>query len=449
MKFLVEILGGSSFKIEIVHDSQIQLEVSPDVNPNHNGNDQMPETEQSPAPWITVEDYFERQGWPLTAEEIRKIYSYRPETTQEISKNQDSHVTVGSSNKNDHQVLHQTEQSPPSNSVKETINIQDSSVKFANKNNNDLVPPQSNSVKNITKSNKRGRKKRKMVVGVSPYSGMNEVPKNILLTVISMDEVKTLRDEMVQREQRGDIELPQEGYFFTHNNQVLNEDQSYEWNGVKPVDTIVMVPRNVIQETRKIQDSSVTVQVPQTEQPPASNSVRETVNTQDSSLKVGSMLVRVLPINTLVKVNATDDVKTLREMLFQSQQRGQIQKLPRDGYFLTHKKQVLKEDQSYEWNGIKNAGTIVIVPRRFTQDTSKIQDSSVTVGRSNKNHQVLQAEHIINRPQDLSVTVQVPQTEQSPASNSVLSLKEISDILDAPENDPKQKKKVYVMPFSS
>lgn len=67
----------------------------------------------------------------------------------------------------------------------------------------------------------------------------------------------------------------------------MNEDQSYEWNGVKPVDTIVMVPTHVIQETCKIQDSSVTVQVPQTEQPPASNSVRETVNTQDSSLKVG------------------------------------------------------------------------------------------------------------------------------------------------------------------
>lgn len=160
------------------------------------------------------------------------------------------------------------------------------------------------------------------------------------------------------------------------------------------------------------------------------------------------MLVRVLPINILVKVNATDDVKKLREMLFQRQQRGQIQKLPRDGYFLTNKKKVLKEGQSYEWNGVKNAGTIVIVPRRVTQDTSKIQDSSVTVGRSNKN-QELQAEHIINRPQDSTVTVQVHQTEQSPASNSVLSLEEISDILNAPDNDPKQKKKVYVMPFSS
>ncbi|CAE6137403.1 unnamed protein product [Arabidopsis arenosa] len=107
MKFLVEILGGSSFEIEvdrkdtllkvkqkieksqripvskqtlivdgifilredlnveqcqIVHDSQIQLEVSADENTNQNGNDQMPETEQSPAPWISVEEYFERQA---------------------------------------------------------------------------------------------------------------------------------------------------------------------------------------------------------------------------------------------------------------------------------------------------------------------------------------------------------------------------------------------------
>ncbi|CAH8273244.1 unnamed protein product [Arabidopsis lyrata] len=382
MKFLVEILSGSLFEIEldrkdtllvvkqkieksqripvskqtlivdgifilredlnldqcqIVHDSQIQLEVSPDVNHNHNGNDQMPETEQSPAPWISVEEYFERKGWPLTAEEIRKIYSYRPETMLDIK------------------------QSPPSNSVKETINIQDSSVKFANKNNNDIVPPQSNSVKNITKSNKRGRKKRKMVVGVSPYSGMNEVPKNILLTVISTDEVKTLRDEMVHRERRGDIELPQEGYFFTHNNQVLNEDQSYEWNGVKPVDTIVMVPTHVIQETCKIQDSSVTVQVPQTEQPPASNSKKKVYVMPFSSECKG--LKRFIE----VEVSSTDQVKILRNELVESIRRGYI-KLPHEGYFFADrmKERILNEDQSFEWNGVLGpAETVYMVPRRY------------------------------------------------------------------------------------
>ncbi|KAG7619555.1 Ubiquitin domain [Arabidopsis suecica] len=345
MKFLVEILGGSSFEIEvertdtllvvkqkieksqrvpvskqtlivdgifilredlnldqcqIFHDSQIQLEVSPDVNPIHNDDDQMPQTEQSTqAPWISVEEYFAGQDWPLTEEEIRKIYSYRPETTQDISKIQDAH---------------QTEESPPSNSVKETVNIQDSSVKFASKNNNDQVPPtkqfpQSNLVKKITNGKKRVRQ---MLVYVSPYPGMNEVPTNILVQVKVTDEVKTLR---------GLMKLPQEGYIFTHNNQVLNEDQSYECNSVKPLDTIVIVPRRVIQETSKIQDSSVTVQVPQMEQSPASNSVKE-ITDPKKKIKVyvvaASSECKGLKRFIEVDVNSTDQVKILRTELVES-----------------------------------------------------------------------------------------------------------------------------------
>ena len=126
MKFLVENLNGSSFELEvdyrdtllvvkqkiersqhipvykqtlivdgivilredltveqcqIVPTSDIQLEVSSDDdNPNHNDCDQKPQTEQSPAlPLVSAEEYFERQDWPLTAEELRQIYSYRPE----------------------------------------------------------------------------------------------------------------------------------------------------------------------------------------------------------------------------------------------------------------------------------------------------------------------------------------------------------------------------------
>ncbi|CAH8273243.1 unnamed protein product [Arabidopsis lyrata] len=142
MKFLVEILNGSSFEIEvdyrdtllevkqkiersqripvskqtlivddivilredlnvkqcqIVHNSHIQLDVSADDdNPNRNDDDQMPQTEQSQAPLVSAEEYFEGQEWPLTEEEIRKIYSYQPETTQGISKVQDSQAIVRS-----------------------------------------------------------------------------------------------------------------------------------------------------------------------------------------------------------------------------------------------------------------------------------------------------------------------------------------------------------------
>ncbi|XP_010456931.1 PREDICTED: uncharacterized protein LOC104738456 [Camelina sativa] len=144
MNFLVEILSGSSFEIEvdykdtllevkqkieksqgipvskqtlivdgvvilredlnvqqcqILHDSLLQLDVSSDENPNDNGDDQIPQIEQSPEPWISVEEHFEGQGWPLTTDEIRKIYSYQTKTTQGINKVQDSQVMVRGNNR--------------------------------------------------------------------------------------------------------------------------------------------------------------------------------------------------------------------------------------------------------------------------------------------------------------------------------------------------------------
>ncbi|KAG7615056.1 Ubiquitin-like domain superfamily [Arabidopsis thaliana x Arabidopsis arenosa] len=141
MKFLVENLNGSSFELEvdyrdtllvvkqkiersqrihvskqtlivdgivilredltveqcqIVPTSDIQLEVSSDDdNPNHNDCDQKPQTEQSPAvPLVSAEEYFEGQDWPLTAEELRQIYSYRPEH-EEKQYQKANHVLAG------------------------------------------------------------------------------------------------------------------------------------------------------------------------------------------------------------------------------------------------------------------------------------------------------------------------------------------------------------------
>ncbi|XP_010422418.1 PREDICTED: uncharacterized protein LOC104707699 [Camelina sativa] len=399
---------------QIVHDSLLQLHVSSDKNPNHNGDDnQMPQTEPSPAPWIPVEEYFERQGWPLTSEEIKKIYSYRSETTQEMSKIQDSPVTVVSSNKN--QMLHQTKQSPLSNSVKETVNIQDSYVKVVSKNNNNNnsgheVPPtkqslQSKSVKEITtkiqnppaKVMKRVPKER-MVVFVSLYPG--EYKPGIVANVNPTDAVKKLREEIVQR---GDIQkLPLDEYFFTHKKQVLNEDQSYEWNGVKDADTIVMVPRYVIQQTSKIQDLHVTFgssrnknQVfHQTKQSPQSYSTKHINNSsQDSTVRVQlpqtkqspaaaysnvpkrKIKVFVLPSSDECKgaknkievdVNLTDHVKILRNVLAESQRRGDLN-LPQQGYYFEREQKVMNEDESFAWNGFTGPTDVVwMVPRRVT-----------------------------------------------------------------------------------
>ncbi|EFH49027.1 predicted protein, partial [Arabidopsis lyrata subsp. lyrata] len=58
-------------------------------------NDQAPPSDAAKQ-IINAEEYFEGQEWPLTEEEIRKIYSYQPETTQGISKVQDSQAIVRS-----------------------------------------------------------------------------------------------------------------------------------------------------------------------------------------------------------------------------------------------------------------------------------------------------------------------------------------------------------------
>ncbi|KAL1216390.1 Ubiquitin domain-containing protein 7SL RNA1 [Cardamine amara subsp. amara] len=70
---------------QIVQESRLQVFITPEHNPNHNNNDQMLPVDQPPAPYNSVEEYFAWQGWPMTDEEIRKIYSYQPKESQTSS----------------------------------------------------------------------------------------------------------------------------------------------------------------------------------------------------------------------------------------------------------------------------------------------------------------------------------------------------------------------------
>ncbi|CAE6137309.1 unnamed protein product [Arabidopsis arenosa] len=170
----------------------------------------------------------------------------------------------------------QTEKSLPLNSSSDLDNFQDSSVSTSMKfgsNNNDQVLPQPerstplNSYKDIANTqgppvkriklrgiNNSHREMRSyktapgqmMSVLVKPYYGEGRVGTNIFVTVNTKDQVKILRNELAQSQQRGEINLPQDGYFFMHRNEVLNEDRSFKWNGVIPDDFAVEIrPRNV------------------------------------------------------------------------------------------------------------------------------------------------------------------------------------------------------------
>ncbi|XP_010424641.1 PREDICTED: uncharacterized protein LOC104709779 [Camelina sativa] len=178
---------------KIVYESRLQLFVSPDHNLNHN------QPEQSPPPSNSTEQIIAGHDQDSTATEnvINPYY-------------QDSTVP-------------QTEQSPSSNSVEEMItNIQDSSVK------------------------ERIRNKR-IVVYVLPYSGESEAAKEIPVAVsVKMnDNVEELRNELVKIDERGELNLPEEGYFLIHKNRVLNENLSFWVVGVDHEDTIQILPTHL------------------------------------------------------------------------------------------------------------------------------------------------------------------------------------------------------------
>ncbi|KAG7557804.1 Ubiquitin domain [Arabidopsis suecica] len=149
---------------KIVHESRLQLFVSPDHNPN--------QTEQSPPPSSSIEQIIDdgHQDSTVTVQ-TEQSPSSNP-TEKIINAHQDSTVTV------------QTEQSPSSNSVEEMItNIQDSSEK-------ERIP------------------KKRIVVYVLPYSGESEAIKEIPVAVnVKMnDNVKELRNELVKIEENDERE---------------------------------------------------------------------------------------------------------------------------------------------------------------------------------------------------------------------------------------------------
>ncbi|CAG7862288.1 unnamed protein product, partial [Brassica rapa] len=131
-----------------------------------------------------------------------------------------SHLQIISSSpgtdqhRNSNQVL-KTEQSPPSNSTEPIINGQDLPVMMARTNNNNNNP-------------------KKLRVMVLPKSGTMKIP----VEVNASDNVGELRKELVKIQQRFQISLPQEGYFFIYKQNVMEDDRSFRWHRVDHGDTI-------------------------------------------------------------------------------------------------------------------------------------------------------------------------------------------------------------------
>ncbi|KAG2330715.1 hypothetical protein Bca52824_001895 [Brassica carinata] len=108
-----------------------------------------------------------------------------------------------------------TEQSPPSNSTEPILNGQDLPVMMARANNNNNNP-------------------KKLRVMVLPKSGTTKIP----VEVNASDNVGELRKELTKVQQRFQISLPQEGYFFIYKQNVMEDDRSFRWHRVDQGDTI-------------------------------------------------------------------------------------------------------------------------------------------------------------------------------------------------------------------
>ncbi|KAG7557756.1 Ubiquitin domain [Arabidopsis suecica] len=182
------------FACTILFDSRLLLSISPEDNPNQN-NDQM-----------LIDSATGKKITKVTARRIKNEFSSRPAySLVELLAPQDSPtVKVGN------QVVQTTEQSPPSDSAKEVLPVE----------------------KKINPS------PMKLTVYVKPYE---DDPRIIQVEVNADDNVEELRKELFKRQERGELDLPQERFYLVESAIPLSESKSFERNLVVDGDRIEII----------------------------------------------------------------------------------------------------------------------------------------------------------------------------------------------------------------
>ena len=182
-------------------------------------------TEQSTLPFG---DTFFGEDPPLSTEDFANIKSFMSEGTTEdtlMNTQQASHTEQPGRVLSSSQVV-QTEKAPL---MKEVINVPDSPVKKVRK---FRKPPQ------------------RLRVMVLPHSPDNEPVSKVPVSVMANENVEELRKELEKLRERNELKLPQGGYFFIHKQNVLDDDQTFLWNGVAHGDTIEVFPGYVTKDGR-------------------------------------------------------------------------------------------------------------------------------------------------------------------------------------------------------
>uniref|UniRef100_A0A803LY71 Ubiquitin-like domain-containing protein n=1 Tax=Chenopodium quinoa TaxID=63459 RepID=A0A803LY71_CHEQI len=62
--------------------------------------------------------------------------------------------------------------------------------------------------------------------------------KKLVVEVNPLDKVQVLRNELDERHQGADFQLPSEGYFFIYKQNVMEEKETFQWHNVRQGDTI-------------------------------------------------------------------------------------------------------------------------------------------------------------------------------------------------------------------
>ncbi|CAL9233193.1 unnamed protein product, partial [Arabidopsis halleri] len=200
------------YECHVLENSRIHLSISPDDNPTQN---QVAQSPSNPIHQDSPEGSKNQHDRPVitkvVARRIHNEFSSRPAYSLDelLSPRGSSSVTVGSRRNRIQEV--QNRVSSSSDSVVEVINIPDS-------------PP-----RKMTKINPM-----KMIVMVQPYGET----RRIQVEVNALNNVEELRKELIKMQERGELNLPHERFYFIHKQAVLHEDKSFLMNGVANGDTI-------------------------------------------------------------------------------------------------------------------------------------------------------------------------------------------------------------------
>ncbi|OAO99454.1 hypothetical protein AXX17_AT4G04170 [Arabidopsis thaliana] len=363
------------FEWDILQNPLLHLSISPDENPTQN---QVPQSPSNPIPeFVKNQDSAEDKKNPVLLHQTGKPPlppKSSPLTTENFSKNQHdrpvitkvvpellgpqgtSPVTVGRRRNRDQEV--QNRVSSSSDSVKEVINIPDTPARKKTKN----YPL-------------------KITVMVQPF----KETRRIQVEVNVLSNVEVLRKELVKMQERGELNLPHEGFFFIHKQDVLREDQSFMANRVAPVSINLETLLNTI--------------------------VKLFVENQSGS-------------SFEIEVDHKDTVLELKQKIEKSQC------IP------------VSPDQNPNHNQTEQSPP----PSNSTEQIIDGHQDSTVIGQTEQSPPPSNpTEQIINAHQDSTVTAQ---TEQSPSSNSVQEMITNIQGLSEKERIPKKPIVICVLPYS-